>query len=151
LLCTGSWDSSLKIFDEELPDESHLLRHSVGGHVKEDICILTVSPDLSLIATGSSSGIIAVWDFETNKVETMCIEHNKAITSLHFMYPYPVLISACNEGNVCFWGIKPCPLDYRNKLLLKVKNNLIEQDVKFDKMGITKTALKFVDIKKVDG
>jgi WD40 repeat protein len=65
------------VFDEEVPEESHLLRHSVGGHVKEDICCLTVSTDLSLIATGSCSGIIAVWDFESNKVDSICMEHNK--------------------------------------------------------------------------
>jgi hypothetical protein len=59
-LVTSSWDSSLKIFDEEVPEESKLLRHSVGGHIKEDICCMEVNTDLSLIATGSCSGIIAV-------------------------------------------------------------------------------------------
>lgn len=63
LLCSSSWDSSMKIFDEEIPDESHLLRHSAGGHSKEDVCCMTVSPDLSMIATGSCSGIIAVSGF----------------------------------------------------------------------------------------
>lgn len=61
LLVTSSWDSKLQIYDEgELPDESHLLRVSVGGHGKEDISCMSVCDDLALIATGSISGIIAV-------------------------------------------------------------------------------------------
>jgi WD40 repeat protein len=63
------------VFDEEIPEESNVLRHSVGGHGKEDISCLAVSTDLALIATGSCSGIIAIWDFESNKVESFCMEH----------------------------------------------------------------------------
>jgi hypothetical protein len=43
LLLSSSWDSSLKIYDEENPDASNILRHTVGGHDKEDICIMDVS------------------------------------------------------------------------------------------------------------
>ena len=57
----------MKIYDEEVPEESHMLRHSVGGHGKEDISALAICVDLALIATGSCSGIIALWDFESNK------------------------------------------------------------------------------------
>ena len=57
---SAAWDSALQIFDEEQPDESCLLRVSVGGHGKEDICCMSVSPDLNLIATGSCSGIVVV-------------------------------------------------------------------------------------------
>lgn len=60
LLVSSSWNSSLQVFDEEQPDESQLLRLSVGGQGKEDICCMAVSPDLCMIATGSCSGIIAV-------------------------------------------------------------------------------------------
>lgn len=60
LLIASSWDSSLKVFDEEIPDSSLLLRHSVGGHIKEDISCTAVCTDLSLVATGSCSGIVAV-------------------------------------------------------------------------------------------
>ena len=57
---TTGWDSSLKVYDEEVPEDSKILRHTVGGHIKEDICIMEVNIDMSLIATGSCSGLIAV-------------------------------------------------------------------------------------------
>lgn len=60
LLVSTSWDSSLQIFDEELSEASHLLRIAAGGHGREDICVMTVSLDLGLIATGSCVGVIAV-------------------------------------------------------------------------------------------
>lgn len=104
-----SWDSSLKVFDEEVPEDSKILRHTVGGHIKEDICLMEVNTDLSLIATGSVSGLIAIWDFETNKLECFLCEHTKSISSFHFLYPLPVLVSTCNEGYVCFWGLKYGP------------------------------------------
>jgi len=68
-------DSSLKVYDEEISESSHLLRQAVGGHQREDVSQLAVSIELGLIATGSCSGIIAVWDFETSRVENYCIEH----------------------------------------------------------------------------
>jgi WD40 repeat protein len=74
-LISSAWDSSLKAYDEEIPESSTLLRHSIGGHLREDICAMSVSVELSLIATGSCSGIIALWDFETNKVEAYFMDH----------------------------------------------------------------------------
>lgn len=79
------------------------------------------------------------------------MEHNKEISSLHFLFPYPILISTCTEGYACFWGVKPCPLDYRFKLLKKVRNNLTEPEIYFSKMGITKAKTKFVEFEVNNG
>ena len=73
MLLTTSWDSSIKVYDEEDPDDTYLLRKSIGGHFKDDISAMAFSDYLSLIATGSRSGIICIWDFETNKLEGICL------------------------------------------------------------------------------
>lgn len=73
MLLSTTWDSKLKVFDEEDPDETFMLRKSTGGHFKDDISALAFNEHLSLIATGSRSGIVCIWDFETNKLEGMCL------------------------------------------------------------------------------
>jgi WD40 repeat protein len=60
VLLTTSWDSILNIYDEEQPEDSKRLRTSVGAHFEEDITCMGFSSYLSLIATGSSHGSIAV-------------------------------------------------------------------------------------------
>jgi WD40 repeat protein len=94
MLITTSWDSSLKIFDEQDPDETLLLRKSIGGHFKDDISAMDFSEHLSLIATGSRSGIICIWDFETSKLEGICLGQKRTVTTLNFVnkYPYYLLI-----------------------------------------------------------
>ncbi len=73
MLLATSWDSHLKVYDEEDPDETLMLRKSTGGHFKDDISALAFNSHLSLVATGSRSGIICLWDFETNKLEGICL------------------------------------------------------------------------------
>lgn len=73
MLISTSWDSQLKVYDEEDPEESFLLRKSIGGHFKDDISALSFSDHLSLVATGSRSGIVCIWDFENCKLEGMCL------------------------------------------------------------------------------
>lgn len=60
VLLTTSWDSELTIFDEEIPEESSRLRRSIGAHFEDDISSLGMSVFHSLIATGSTGGVIAV-------------------------------------------------------------------------------------------
>lgn len=64
MLLSTTWDSYLRLYDEEDPDESTLLRKAFGGHFRDDISALDFSEHLSLVATGSRSGIICIWDFE---------------------------------------------------------------------------------------
>lgn len=73
MLISASWDSSINICDEGGPEQTYKLRKSTGGHFKDDISALVFSDHLSLYATGSRSGVICVWDFETSKLEGICI------------------------------------------------------------------------------
>jgi hypothetical protein len=78
------------------------------------------------------------------------MQHKNSISSLHFLYPYPILISTCTGGFTCIWGMKPCPLDYRYKLIKKINNSLTEIDEEgkvtfLEKMSITSSSLKFIN------
>lgn len=54
---------SIYIFDES-KEESELLRTLTGTNETDDITKLKFDYHLSLIATGSSKGRVAVWDYE---------------------------------------------------------------------------------------
>ncbi len=82
LLISGSWDSTIKIYDESDPEESQLLRIMAGGHCDTEISALVYSSHHALLASGSVNGIIAVWDFELGKLETLLLEHEGEITTL---------------------------------------------------------------------
>jgi hypothetical protein len=57
------------------------LRKLTGGH-KEEITILKYNDHLSLIATGSVDGEVALWDFEMSKLDGICIGHTGDITGI---------------------------------------------------------------------
>lgn len=139
MLVASSWDSSLMTYDEENPEESQLLRTSIGGHLDEDIIALTVSDHLSLIATGSSCGSIAIWDFENSKLEGTCIGHTKAVSTLSFLDPYPLLVSCSLDGNMLIWGVRPCELRYKYICLARFINFSFDEDKKEEaETGIAK-------------
>lgn len=114
MLLTTTWDSNLRVYDEEDPEETFMLRKSTGGHFKDDISSLDFNAHLSLIATGSRSGIVCVWDFETNKLEGICLGQKRTVSSLCFVKEYPVLISMGICGIICIWGVRPCPYEMRH-------------------------------------
>eukprot|EP00347_Sterkiella_histriomuscorum_P016786 403351858 len=144
MLLSTTWDSKLKVFDEEDPDETFMLRKSTGGHFKDDISALAFNDHLSLIATGSRSGIICIWDFETNKLEGICLGQKRAVTSLSFMKEYPLLVSAGQCGIVCIWGIRPCPYEVRNVCLGRFIN-LAWDGESFTNIGITSIFVKIIE------
>lgn len=97
------------VFDEEDPDQSVLLRRVIKAH-NEEITICAYSYHLSLVATGCINGEIALYDFETSKVEGLLIGHEGDITAIEFMDPYPALISASMDYTIAIWGVRPCPV-----------------------------------------
>lgn len=132
LLIMASWDSTIRIYDESEPEESVLLRVFSGGHMESEILSLAYSSHLSLLASGSSNGIIAVWDLETGKLETLLLGHKNDINALEFAHPYPLLISGSNEGVICIWGVRPIIQKYKYICLLKIVNSVIENNEEKD-------------------
>lgn len=108
-----STEKEYRIYDEEHPEESHLLRQVHGGHT-EEITIINFSYHLSLVATGCINGEICLYDFEMSKVEGLLIGHTGDITAIQFVDPYPILISASMDFTICIWGVRGCPDKYHN-------------------------------------
>ena len=79
----------------------------MGGHKGSDITCIAFSSMFCHIASGSSNGLIAVWDFELAKLEAALFGHNKEISNLKFVEPYPLLISSSLLGEILIWGVRP--------------------------------------------
>ena len=91
-------DSCIRVYDDTMNIETPKLREILGGHGGSPITFLDYSSLLGLIATGSASGTITVWDYEMSRIEGQCHLHTKEIISLKFMQPYPILISSSYDG-----------------------------------------------------
>ena len=79
----------------------------------DEICVVKFDYHLSLIATGSSSGEIAILDYETSQFLGYLLAHDDLITSLEFVSPHPLLISASIDCKICVWTVRPVPLAQR--------------------------------------
>lgn len=107
MLVVSTWDSSLRIFDENDPDSSAVLRVMRGGHQGSNITAITYSPLFSLVASGASNGLVSVWDFELGKIEAALVGHTKEVSCIRFLEPYPVIMTAAHDFLVCFWYVRP--------------------------------------------
>ena len=122
ILIAASWDSTIMLYDMKDIEEVTLLRVMKGGHQGSDITCVSYSPYLSVIASGSSNGIISVWDFEIGKLEGACFGHKRDITTITFLEPYPVMISCSSDGMICLWNIKAQGGKSRFRCLMRLKN-----------------------------
>ena len=65
-----------------------------------------------MIATGTESGEVGVWDYELSQLLGICQGHNKGsgeITAIEFMQPFPVMATAAMDGKVILWAVRPAP------------------------------------------
>jgi WD40 repeat protein len=98
ILVTGTWGSSLMFFLTKNISEISLLRHVQGGHNDSDITCIAYSPFVSFVASGSSNGVVSIWDFEKGNLERAFFLHQHEITHLTFLDPYPLLLSCSRDG-----------------------------------------------------
>jgi len=150
MLLTTSWDSKLRVYDEEDPDETQMLRKSKGGHFNDDISALAFDAHLSLVATGSRSGVVCVWDFETNKLEGVCLGHKRAVAALAFAGAFPLLVGAGQCGLVCLWGVRPSPYEARHVCLGRFLNLGWDGEF-FTNIGVTCAFVKVVQRDEDEG
>ncbi len=116
ILLSTSYDSTINIFNEENPEETIKLKTIKGGHTiagkQKEINCLDFSKILYSYATGSTEGLIVVWDFEISKINDIFYlsssnKHEKiSVISLKFLDPYPLLAATYNDGTLYIWAIK---------------------------------------------
>jgi len=97
------------IYKEE-DDSSELLRRVTGGH-KSNITAIQFNYHLSLIATGTETGEVGVWDYELSQLLALCQGHSSRseITAIEFLAPFPVMVTAGLDSKVCLWTVRPTP------------------------------------------
>jgi WD40 repeat protein len=122
LLIVSSWDSTIQVYDQADPEQAPRLRLMTGGHQESDITCLTYSSHLSLLASGSTNGIVSIWDFELAKLEAACLGHIREVSSLVFTDPYPILCSMALDSVACFWAVRPYAGKSRYHCILRVQN-----------------------------
>ena len=130
ILLSTSYDSLINIYNEGDPEETEKLRTLRGGHTIEDkvneINCMDFSMRLNLFATGSTDGLIVIWDFEMSKVDDICYIPNGKIDKIHcncvkFLDPFAILIAGYNDGTFYFWGVKQ-NIKYRGDCILRGRN-----------------------------
>jgi WD40 repeat protein len=101
---------TIYIYDEE-PEESVLLRTMTGANPNDSITKLRYNHHLSLIASGSSKGRVALWDYEIGNLLGYCSGHSadSEITAIEFCSPRPIMITCGSDGRVMLWTVRPAP------------------------------------------
>jgi hypothetical protein len=84
---------------------AELLRVVTGGHVDE-IVTVAYSLELSLIVTGTVNGELAMWDYELSRLLDFGIAHASEITSIHFLWPYPIMLTTSVDGQAIIWKVR---------------------------------------------
>ena len=130
LLISSGIDSKIQVYNEYFLETTTKLRTIKGGHTigdkKCEIICMDFSDNLCQLATGSSEGLITIWDFEMSKIKEVFYFNHKVwgvkidVICLKYLNNYPLLFSSYTEGICCLWGVKP--LDKSIKLILKFHN-----------------------------
>ena len=156
ILLSTSYDSLINIYNEINPEETEKLRSIKGGHtfydkVNEINCI-DFSMQLNLFATGSTDGLVVVWDFEMSKIDDVCYlpfgrSEKINVYSLKFLDPYPVLVASYSDGSIYFWGIKP-NAKYRGECILRGRN-FFKQGHKIELSSVTVSQFVMMDLDEI--
>ena len=102
-----------------------MLRRVSGGHTS-NVTAIEFSYHLSLIATGTETGEVGVWDYELSQLLGVCRGHSSStglITAINFLEPYPVMATAGLDGKVCLWAVRPAPVEMQY-IAIGVFNNV---------------------------
>ena len=97
------------IYNEE-EEKSECLRKVTGAH-KHSITTMAHDEHLSLVATGTENGEVAVWDYELSHLLGVCLGHNRGteVTQIAFLAPYPVMVTSGADCKICLWSVRPIP------------------------------------------
>ena len=128
LLFSSSLDSTIQVYDERDYDNSIKLKMYKGGHTinrrRCEILCMDYNYGLSQLASGSTNGLIVIWDFENMKIDDTLYVNHKIwgekidVLFLKYLNNYPLLFSSYSEGICILWTVKP----YKGESILKFQN-----------------------------
>lgn len=114
-----AWDGAIYLYDETDSEEIPLIK-KMTAH-KDEITSAAFSENLSLFVTGAADGRIFLWDYQAHVQVGELAGHKIAISALTFLDPYPIVVSADSQGNICFWLVRPIILQV-GKCILRIIN-----------------------------
>jgi WD40 repeat protein/Ca2+-binding EF-hand superfamily protein len=124
-IISGSWDRSIRVFDDFHNDpKSSLLRIVTDAH-DSDLTSIDYDHSLGLIASGSVDGSVKIWDFQFLLLESDCtkeLETTSEVTCIKFVNPYPLVLSADSDGGVTLIPVRPYLGTSRYKSILRFEN-----------------------------
>ncbi|KAJ4709171.1 WD40 repeat [Melia azedarach] len=101
VVAVGCSDGKIHVHNIRFDEELVTFAHSTRGAVTSFSFSTDGQP---LLASGSSSGVISIWNLEKRRLHSVIREaHDSSITSLHFFANEPVLMSAAADNSIKMW------------------------------------------------
>lgn len=130
-IITTAWDKSIKVHlddaDEQKAADEKVLRCREMCHSK-DIISGDYAHNLQMIATGSRDHVVRIWDYEKFRLVNQLRAHEDEVTTVRFLKPLPLLLTADCKGVMYIWLIPPHK-DGRKCLLKWTNKHSMESDV----------------------
>ncbi|GMH51993.1 hypothetical protein TrRE_jg4923, partial [Triparma retinervis] len=124
-IITGSWDRSLRIYDDFHNNPSSSLLRCITNAHDSDVTSIAHDNSLGLIATGSVDGNVKIWDFQFLTLDcdvTENLDTLSEVTVLKFVQPFPLLLSADSDGGISMIPVRPYLGTSRYKSMLRFEN-----------------------------
>lgn len=107
-LVSGSQDTCLKIWkmnpNPTEENESLTVLHTAVAHDK-DINAVCVSPNDSLIASGSQDKLAKIWDSSDLRLLGVLRGHRRGLWAVQFSPADQILASGSTDGNIMLWSL----------------------------------------------
>jgi WD40 repeat protein len=132
-IITTAWDKTIKIHkddrDEQKKPGENVMRAKRMCH-KKDIISGDYSHNLGLIATGGRDFKVRIWEYERMKFEDEIIAHKDEVTTVKFLKPFPLLMTADSKGVMYIWLLQTSKTPDERKCLVRwVNKNSMEIDI----------------------
>nr|WP_310834211.1 serine/threonine-protein kinase [Aetokthonos hydrillicola] len=99
-LASGSWDTTLRLWDLSTGKLSDTLKGNIG-----QLNNVAISSDGNTVASGSSQNIIKLWNLVTKQELGIIQGHNRDVTSIAFSKKGEILASGSADGSIKVWNL----------------------------------------------